>query len=1065
MARQVLPIVGAIVGGIFGGPVGAQIGFALGSIIGGAIDPQVIKGPKLGDAGLQTSAEGVYRPIVLGTGAVKGNVFERGNRQVKKDRQQQGKGGPVTETERVFWTFAIRICEGPIAGVSRIWMDEKLVYDITPGSGIPEESSDFGDKFRLYLGDETQLPDPDIEDYRGEGNTPAYRGTAYIVFPNFDLTDRRESIPDFRFEVASVRATTTSPIVAGTTAYYSGSVEDLIRTADTTLATGSGGRRQVTMADNGFAATAAVVAPHLRAWTFGVSGWTPGSIVGTAPVAQPQALAFSPDGRWLAVGLAVAPYLMLYARDGTTLTFVTNASGAAAAVRYVTWSKDGSKLGVSIDSSTPIEIYTISGDELLRSQTSETLVGAFSGVNLDFNFSGSLIVYADSNRVSVWDCAYAPIRLLADTPGLTGGGNIRVFWADDSQRFYLVNNVAPYLSVGFVGTIDGEPEVIVVPVAEQPPAVPDGAALSFDYRYLFVAPNGNPLMVYAAAGASLELIAEPGIGEAGDIAVDETYRGAILDPGSVSLGSIVEAIHARCNAVPGNVSELIDEVDGLVLAGDYTGADAIRTLMPVYFFDGPEYDDGAAYRIHYVKRGKPVVRTLTIDDLLEAPEKTVREDALERPRALHLHYENPTIGYAAAKATIRRDSPDAAVVGETSIQVPVSFRDVDEPAQICAKLMKIAWVEVAGETELTVHDGNVDLVPGDCVGLALRGQVHRLRVAQEQIEPGAIRWRLLPDRQSAYSSFVTGVPVPIPTPPLPSLPGQTVYEFLDIPALVDGDDRLGWYEAVSGQTPAWYGAETQRRLAAATEFSTSLRFSQNTIMGTLLEDVSAASEHYPDRTNVVHVRLLMDDDIPSLSDAAFLSEGGAFVLENDDGTWEVLQYRDAIQASDGTFALSTLLRGRLNTGAQAKTAGARFVLLDGARMVEAGSSVLNTVITTRAVSFGTSPDAAAQQANTFTGQSQIEFPVAHLFLARDGDTIGARTVPRHRFGTETNPVRSVNWIGYRWHATDGVNMVSVDTTLETVAFDATGWATPITVTVSQLNRITGPGPAVSEQIA
>ena len=35
------------------------------------------------------------------------------------------------------------------------------------------------------------------------GNVNAYRGTAYIVFPNYDLTDRRESIPDFRFEVST----------------------------------------------------------------------------------------------------------------------------------------------------------------------------------------------------------------------------------------------------------------------------------------------------------------------------------------------------------------------------------------------------------------------------------------------------------------------------------------------------------------------------------------------------------------------------------------------------------------------------------------------------------------------------------------------------------------------------------------------------------------------------------------------------------------------------------------------------------------------------------------------
>lgn len=77
MARQVLPIVGAIVGAFFGAP---QIGYAIGSIIGNAVDPEIIKGPKIGDAGIQTSAEGVSRPVVFGIAAVMGNVIARGNR-------------------------------------------------------------------------------------------------------------------------------------------------------------------------------------------------------------------------------------------------------------------------------------------------------------------------------------------------------------------------------------------------------------------------------------------------------------------------------------------------------------------------------------------------------------------------------------------------------------------------------------------------------------------------------------------------------------------------------------------------------------------------------------------------------------------------------------------------------------------------------------------------------------------------------------------------------------------------------------------------------------------------
>ena len=49
MARAILPIVGGVVGSFFGVP---QLGWMLGSLVGNAIDPQVIKGPRIGDIGI-----------------------------------------------------------------------------------------------------------------------------------------------------------------------------------------------------------------------------------------------------------------------------------------------------------------------------------------------------------------------------------------------------------------------------------------------------------------------------------------------------------------------------------------------------------------------------------------------------------------------------------------------------------------------------------------------------------------------------------------------------------------------------------------------------------------------------------------------------------------------------------------------------------------------------------------------------------------------------------------------------------------------------------------------------
>src|SRR5690606_9276174 len=239
---------------------------------------------------------------------------------------------------------------------------------------------------------------------------------------------------------------------------------------------------------------------------------------------------------------------------------------------------------------------------------------------------------------------------------------------------------------------------------------------------------------------------------------------------------------------------------------------------------------------------------------------------------------------------------------------------------------------------------------------------------------------------------------------------------------------------------------------------------QNTIMGTLVDPVSDASEHYTDTTNVVRVQLFTDDELQSLTQQQFLSEGGAFALEKPGGGWEVMQYRDADQNMDGEWELSTLLRGRLNRGTDEHLVGARFVLLDGVYAVDADVGMIGQDLTHRAVSLGTSPEVAPVSTDTYTGQSQIEWPVAHTL--RDGAvsrSLPGHIIPRHRCGTAAPRARLIIWQGYRLTATDGSNTATADTLSDKHTFSVGGWSDPITVTASQLNRFTGAGPAVSEE--
>lgn len=735
---------------------------------------------------------------------------------------------------------------------------------------------EYATKFRLHLGGEDQLPDPDLEAFLGVGNVNSYRGTAYIVFPNFDLTDRRESIPNFRFEVNGASAGTEI------TEIYDG---------------------------------------------------------------------FTGEGEYPPLG-----------------GFVFNPT-------------DGESFPISIGGA----------------ETGSFIIQIFD------EFTGFV---PDEYKYTI--CK-------------------EIDGEDVPTSTFIIG-------AGFIGFNRA-----------------DGDIFRLRADLLVPTPNTKMRYTYHVYDQTLEeLIAENG----GQPFFDGT------------LGSIVSSLHRRVQQPPHkyDVSELTDIVYGIVFAGDYTIADGIRAALTPYFCDSSEYDDEDGWKIHYIKRGKAVIKTLTEADLIDEPENAIRESAIEFPRIMHMFFQNPLIGYAPAKASIPRSSPDIRVVGESSVQVPVVYDNLDEAWQTADKLMKVSWAEAAGEVSFSVSDEQLELVPSDCIGLSLRGSVRRLRIVKIEDDPGTRKLTCRVDRQSAYTSKLTGIPLPPPTPPIPSIVGQSLFAYLDIPALTDNDDFLSYYDGAGGTTEAWYGAAVQRQDGVG-DFDTINTFDSGTVIGTLQDAVGDASEHYTDTTNVLRVRFLLDPELDSLTNAQFLSEEGGLAVEKDDGTWELMQYRDAEQDSSLDYSLSTLHRGRLNSGTSSHSIGAKVVLLETVQRVSAVTSMIGTNLTHRAVSFGTSPEAATEYTDPFTAKSQTEWPVANLLLERAADDIIATAIPRHRFGTEDNPVRSINWSGYRWTATDGSNVITRDTLTDETTFDATGWASPVTVSVAQINRYTGAGPTVSEAIA
>lgn len=207
MATVLLAMAGQALGTSIGGTVlgvsMAAIGQAAGAMVGQMVDarltggmaPSKNEGPRLDSLDVMTSQEGADLATLDGRAAIAGEIIWAAKlREVARDETTRAGSGKrsqkVTTTYYdYFASFAVSLGQGPFAHMGRVWADGALV-DL---SGLINDG-----RVRFYSGTETQLPDPHIAAV--EGDAPAYRGTAYVVFEDLPLADFGNRIPQIKVE-------------------------------------------------------------------------------------------------------------------------------------------------------------------------------------------------------------------------------------------------------------------------------------------------------------------------------------------------------------------------------------------------------------------------------------------------------------------------------------------------------------------------------------------------------------------------------------------------------------------------------------------------------------------------------------------------------------------------------------------------------------------------------------------------------------------------------------------------------------------------------------------------
>ncbi len=905
MASLVLGAAGALVGSFFG-PLGTSIGWAVGSSIGAGLFQKGQSGPRLTDLKMHNSSYGQMIPLLYGTDRIAGNISWQTD-LVEHEQKSGGKGGPTVTTYTYTASFAVHLCEGPILGVKRIWADSRLVFD--PIGGLSQANF----PFTLYLGDETQLPDPTIEAHEGVGNVNANRGVAYVVFADMLLTDYGNRIPSLTFEVYTAtqsipwRFSTFTPFNNASRAGPGGS-------GPQSAALDSSGNLVLGFLD-GTASSAVVTFPAtLEIKTYDTTGALLSTDLTTSvpPPADIGGTHYTvymcqnnPHICW-AIGGPVSSHSLLIS------AFYYDGVITCSPIYDPTGSSNPTVLGTNAINCMPVfgndAIYGIGGNIGAHISkwsapsgvctdghpvTNYYLPGTDSAAAWTLTIDDVGDIWAKHNvPTGSHDCLYhldADLNVIdswpaASIPADFHGGICFTVW-DGILCFKGTVNIEAYTidPLGFTPTVTG------------------------------TTPGSN----YPSNGISLGN---------GLVLVDDGIVALTPRPAGARLSDIVTDLSVRSGLVSAqlDVTDLTDIVDGYVISQQGPTRGMIEPLQTAYFFDAVESDTLAKF----VKRGRASQLSIPDSDLgafvsggTPPPITTVaRVQEVDLPRIINCVYVNEGTDYQNGTQISQRLITSSQM--SVSLQLAIVMTD-KKAKEITDALLFNAWLE---------RDKVIYLVPRKLTYLeptdVIDAHGYTVRITDKaETVPGVIKLEGVVTQPYVWSQQGLGIPGLAPPPSPPPISAQaTDLLMLDIPLVVDTDYPNGYYAAMAGATSAtWPGASLFKSIDGGVNYANLLAdVVPDTIGGatTVLGPYNGGNTF--DETNSVTVQLRAGaGSLEGHSEIEVLNGANEAVLGD-----ELLQFKNATLVGAKLYTLTGLLRGRRGTEwAMQHRAGDRFAML------------------------------------------------------------------------------------------------------------------------------------------
>ncbi len=896
MASLVLGVAGAAVGSYFGY---ASLGWSIGSMLGNSLfaphQPTINQqGPRLSDLKVQSSMYGNPIPVVYGTSRLAGNVIWATNITETSHTSSHssggkggGGGGKVKSTSYSYsQSFAVALCEGPIIGIRKIWANGALIYSVADTADVAtiRASNAAATGITVHTGSETQTADSLIQANIGVSNTPAYRGTAYVVFNNLQLADFGNRMPNLEFEV----------VAAGAGAAFVGTAHTLPSVHWNAIAWNGYGFCAVGYAGTGVVATS----PDGIAWT---QRNTIGSV-------------FWNDIAWNGTVFCAVGYLVngIVATSPDGITWTTRTTPVSPAWNAVIW--NGTVFCV-VPSTTANVITSPDGITWTNS------VMPVSPACVDIAWNGSVFCGISTTTMAVT----SPDGRIWTQQILPSSGYKAIAW-----------NGTVFCAVGSATNAATSPDGITW-TSHATVGSPAYNDIAWNGT-VFCAITDTSLMETSPDGITWTPYTLPGSGYLGIV-----WNGAIfcavpggsgsvniipytLTTSSVTLASIVTDICTRASLTTGqiDVSALTDNVDGYIVQRS-SARSQLESLMQAFYVDAVESDGKAKF----VKRGNAPVASIVEDDLAAhvyggaMPDNLTldRKQEMELPIEVNVQYLDNGLSYLINSQRSQRLTTSS--VNKLSINLALSM-SATKAKQIADVLMYEAWTS---RTSFGMAQGwkYSYLEPTDVVQVTKGSRTYTVRIGDEDASHGVYSRSAVLEDSSVYTQTAAAVAGVAPSETITGVPILNL-ALMDLPLLRDIDDGVGFYAAACGYSPGWGGAQIFKSTDGGSTWNSfgSALLNEGTIgtASSVLGDFTGRANIFDEGNSVTvymyHGALSSDTEINVLNGSNVALLGS-----------EIIQFKNASLIATNTYQLTGLLRGRQGTDRVMGThaAGEAFVLL------------------------------------------------------------------------------------------------------------------------------------------